>query len=203
MNYKEDLIGSIPIRVQITPQDWLRYARSSGNQKVQIEYLKRAIAMNREDSGVRRMLASIYLNAGMIREAIAKIVGGENLREAEMLAVMTEVMEGEATPAQIAAFMTALRIKGETVEEVTGAARIISQCLQIGGVAKIGQQQKSLRQVLRQHFGHMHACCNEYFGRTQKRRAILLLRRRIHYDQRPVAEGCAEIAAEARIGGGR
>jgi anthranilate phosphoribosyltransferase len=63
----------------------------------------------------------------MIREAIARIVLGEDLREAEMMAVMTEVMEGEATPAQIAAFMTALRIKGETVEEVTGAARIMRQ----------------------------------------------------------------------------
>ena len=63
----------------------------------------------------------------MIREEIAKIVRGEDLREAEMMAVMTEVMEGIATPAQIAAFMTALRIKGETVEEVTGAARIMRQ----------------------------------------------------------------------------
>ena len=63
----------------------------------------------------------------MIREGIARIVVGEDLRETEMMAVMTEVMEGEATPAQIAAFMTALRIKGETVEEVTGAARIMRQ----------------------------------------------------------------------------
>jgi anthranilate phosphoribosyltransferase len=63
----------------------------------------------------------------MIKEGIAKAVRGEDLREAEMMAVMTEVMEGEATPAQIAAFMTALRIKGETVEEVTGAARIMRQ----------------------------------------------------------------------------
>jgi anthranilate phosphoribosyltransferase len=63
----------------------------------------------------------------MIREGIAKAVQGENLREAEMEAVMTEVMEGAATPAQIAAFMTALRIKGETVEEVTGAARVMRQ----------------------------------------------------------------------------
>jgi anthranilate phosphoribosyltransferase len=63
----------------------------------------------------------------MIREGIAKAVRGEDLREAEMMAVMTEVMEGAATPAQIAAFMTALRIKGETVEEVTGAARIMRQ----------------------------------------------------------------------------
>ena len=66
------LIAAVPIRVQITPQDWLRYARSSGNQKVQIEYLKRAIAMNREDTNVRKMLASLYFNAGMTREAIAQ-----------------------------------------------------------------------------------------------------------------------------------
>lgn len=63
----------------------------------------------------------------MIREGIARIVLGEDLRETEMMAVMTEVMDGAATPAQIAAFMTALRIKGETVEEVTGAARIMRQ----------------------------------------------------------------------------
>jgi anthranilate phosphoribosyltransferase len=63
----------------------------------------------------------------MIRETIAGIVRGEDLRETEMMSVMKEIMEGEATPAQIAAFMTALRIKGETVEEVTGAARIMRQ----------------------------------------------------------------------------
>lgn len=63
----------------------------------------------------------------MIKEAIARIVLGEGLQEKEMMAVMTEVMEGEATPAQIAAFITALRIKGETVAEVTGAARIMRQ----------------------------------------------------------------------------
>ncbi|MHB8772733.1 MAG: anthranilate phosphoribosyltransferase [Syntrophales bacterium] len=63
----------------------------------------------------------------MIKEAIARVVRAEDLREAETMAVMTEVMEGEATPAQIAAFITALRIKGETVEETTGAARIMRQ----------------------------------------------------------------------------
>jgi tetratricopeptide (TPR) repeat protein len=72
ITYRGDPIAAIPIRIQITPQDWLRYARSSGNQKVQIEYLKRAIAMNREDTNVRRMLASIYLHAGMTGEAIAQ-----------------------------------------------------------------------------------------------------------------------------------
>jgi anthranilate phosphoribosyltransferase len=44
-----------------------------------------------------------------------------------MMAAMEEIMEGSATPAQIAALITALRMKGETVEEVTGAARIMRQ----------------------------------------------------------------------------
>lgn len=61
----------------------------------------------------------------MIREMLAKVIGGGDLREEEMVGVMTEIMEGGATPAQIAAFITALRMKGETVEEVTGAARVM------------------------------------------------------------------------------
>lgn len=72
ITYRGEPIAAIPIRIQITPQDWLRYARSSGNQKVQIEYLKRAIALNREDTNVRRMLASLYLQAGMTGDAIAQ-----------------------------------------------------------------------------------------------------------------------------------
>ncbi|OGP94884.1 MAG: anthranilate phosphoribosyltransferase [Deltaproteobacteria bacterium RBG_16_54_18] len=63
----------------------------------------------------------------MIKEAIAKIVLRENLGETEMMQAMDEVMGGKATPAQIAAFITALRMKGETVDEVTGAARIMRQ----------------------------------------------------------------------------
>ena len=63
----------------------------------------------------------------MIKEAIAKVVSRENLGEAEMMQAMDEVMGGTATPAQIAAFITALRMKGETVGEVTGAARIMRQ----------------------------------------------------------------------------
>ncbi len=63
----------------------------------------------------------------MIKDALAEVVNRKNLREAEMMTVMDEIMDGRATPAQIAAFITALRIKGETVEEVTGAARIMRQ----------------------------------------------------------------------------
>ena len=63
----------------------------------------------------------------MIKESIAKVVEGVNLSEAEMTAAMNDIMEGEATPAQIGSFITALRMKGETVEEVTGAARSMRQ----------------------------------------------------------------------------
>ena len=63
----------------------------------------------------------------MIKEAISKVVNGTDLREGEMVSVMTEIMEGQAKPAQIGAFVTALRLKGETSEEVTGAARVMRQ----------------------------------------------------------------------------
>jgi len=58
----------------------------------------------------------------MIREVLARVVDGCDLSAADMRGVMDEIMSGQATPAQIAGFITALRMKGETVEEVTGAA---------------------------------------------------------------------------------
>ena len=61
----------------------------------------------------------------MIKEAIAKVVRGSHLTELEMEQVMEEIMTGAATPAQIGSFVTALRIKGETVDEITGAARMM------------------------------------------------------------------------------
>ena len=61
----------------------------------------------------------------MIRDAIQKVIDGNSLTETEMIETMTEIMEGETTDAQIACFLTALRLKGETVEEITGAARVM------------------------------------------------------------------------------
>jgi len=61
----------------------------------------------------------------MIRDLISKIVEGTDLTETEMVKAMDEIMSGEATPAQIGAFITALRLKGETVDEITGAARVM------------------------------------------------------------------------------
>lgn len=63
----------------------------------------------------------------MIKRAIAKVVDHENLPEGEMIEVMNQIMSGEATPAQIGAFITALRMKGETIEEITGAAKVMKE----------------------------------------------------------------------------
>ncbi len=61
----------------------------------------------------------------MIKETIAKAVEGQDLTQEEMEGTMEEIMSGHATPAQIGSFITALRIKGETVEEITGAATVM------------------------------------------------------------------------------
>lgn len=63
----------------------------------------------------------------MIREAIKMLVDNLSLSEAEMAECMEEIMEGKATEAQIGSFLLGLRIKGETVEEITGAARIMRE----------------------------------------------------------------------------
>ena len=63
----------------------------------------------------------------MIKEAIVRLVRGNHLTEGEMESNMDEIMTGKATPAQIGAFATALRLKGETVDEITGAARAMRQ----------------------------------------------------------------------------
>lgn len=63
----------------------------------------------------------------MIKEAISNIVKNQDLTESDMMTVMNEIMTGAATPGQIGAFITALRIKGETVNEITGAAKVMRE----------------------------------------------------------------------------
>nr|MBC8412458.1 anthranilate phosphoribosyltransferase [bacterium] len=63
----------------------------------------------------------------MIKEAISLAIDGISLSEAQMSGAMREIMEGNATGAQIGSLLTALRIKGETVEEITGAVRVMRE----------------------------------------------------------------------------
>ncbi len=62
-----------------------------------------------------------------IQEAIGQVVVGCDLSEKAMYEVMQDIMSGETTAAQIGAFITALRIKGETVAEITGAVRVMRE----------------------------------------------------------------------------
>jgi len=63
----------------------------------------------------------------MIKESIGKVVSGNDLSRREMYNTFNEIMSGKATPAQIGAFITALRMKGETVDEITGAVKVMRE----------------------------------------------------------------------------
>jgi anthranilate phosphoribosyltransferase len=63
----------------------------------------------------------------MIREAIGKVVAGRDLSEDEAATVMQELMSEEATASQAAALLVALRLKGETVDEITGMVRVMRE----------------------------------------------------------------------------
>ena len=62
-----------------------------------------------------------------IQQAIARLVESADLNTEEMKAVMRQVMGGEATPAQIGAFLVALRMKGETIDEIAAATQVMRE----------------------------------------------------------------------------
>jgi len=63
----------------------------------------------------------------MIRESIDKVVSGQSLSMEDASLVMREIMEGEATPAQLGAFLTALALKSETTQEIAGMAKVMRE----------------------------------------------------------------------------
>ena len=63
----------------------------------------------------------------MIRESIDTVVSGQSLSMEDASLVMREIMEGEATPAQLGAFLTALALKGETTQEIAGMAKVMRE----------------------------------------------------------------------------
>ncbi|BHH83520.1 anthranilate phosphoribosyltransferase [Desulforhopalus sp. 52FAK] len=62
-----------------------------------------------------------------IKQAISEVVTGKDLTENQMVSVMDEIMSGAATEAQIGSFITALRMKGETIDEIVGAVRVMRE----------------------------------------------------------------------------
>jgi anthranilate phosphoribosyltransferase len=71
-----------------------------------------------------------------IQAAVRQLVEGNDLSREQAREVMTEIMEGRATPAQIGSLLTSLRIKGETIDEITGFAEAMrnkSERVQVNG----------------------------------------------------------------------
>jgi anthranilate phosphoribosyltransferase len=64
----------------------------------------------------------------VIKESIRKLVDGADLTYEESMASMKEIMSGAATTAQIGAFLTALRMKGETADEITAFTTVMKEC---------------------------------------------------------------------------
>ena len=62
-----------------------------------------------------------------IKKALVRIVSGDDLSLSQMQAVMSQIMTGDATQAQIGAFLMGLRMKGETIDEITGAVKVMRQ----------------------------------------------------------------------------
>ncbi|PIE41773.1 MAG: anthranilate phosphoribosyltransferase [Gammaproteobacteria bacterium] len=62
-----------------------------------------------------------------IKAALKRVIASENLSETEMAEVMRQIMTGQATQAQIGGFLIGLRMKGETIDEITGAARVMRE----------------------------------------------------------------------------
>ncbi len=62
-----------------------------------------------------------------LRDALGRVVAGETLRSAEARAAFEDIMDGRVPPARLAAFLVALRMRGETVEEITAFARVMRE----------------------------------------------------------------------------
>ena len=65
-----------------------------------------------------------------IQEAIAAVCSRQDLYAKEMISVMRTIMTGEATDAQIGAFLMGLRMKGEAIDEIVGAASVMRELSQ-------------------------------------------------------------------------
>ena len=62
-----------------------------------------------------------------IQTALNNVIAGKDLNRADMHSVMQTIMQGDATPAQIGGLLVALRLKGESVDEITAAAEVMRE----------------------------------------------------------------------------
>jgi len=70
VKFKGEEIARIPVQVEVSPQDWLRFAKASESQRSQIQYLERAVAESKDDVNLRKALAAAHVKAGNVDRAI-------------------------------------------------------------------------------------------------------------------------------------
>ena len=133
---------SLPDALEVTAKTWedeimgVRHTRSASLEGVQFhpesimttagkQLLANFLRMARRDDAPRSCAA-----IGSARSR------GQDLTRAEMAEVIGQIMDGEATPAQIGGFLIALRTKGETVDELVGAARAMRAARAAAGAAR-------------------------------------------------------------------
>ncbi|KQC07285.1 MAG: hypothetical protein APR62_06560 [Smithella sp. SDB] len=88
ISYRNKKIASVPLKILITPQDWFRFAKDSSNVREQIEYLKKAIELNKNDISVRKILAGIYSRLGRVDDAISQYKGALKLKPDDTIALV-------------------------------------------------------------------------------------------------------------------
>ena len=62
-----------------------------------------------------------------LRDALSRLAGGQDLSDEEAQSAVSEIIAGESSEATVASFLTALRVKGETPDELAGAVRAVRQ----------------------------------------------------------------------------
>jgi tetratricopeptide (TPR) repeat protein len=87
INYRNETIAIVPLKIEITPQDWFRFAKDSSNVQEQIEYLKKAVGMNKKDISVRKVLAGVFSKLGRLDEAIGEYKEVLNIKPDDSLSM--------------------------------------------------------------------------------------------------------------------
>lgn len=101
----------------------LRRRRGHGSRTHEISHFRRTVSSRiGDDARWETDDRKFYGGSKMIKEAILKLAKKENLTYEEAEAVMNEIMSGEATPVQMSSYLTALSLKGETIDEITASA---------------------------------------------------------------------------------
>ena len=131
--------------------------------------------------------------SAVIQEALADLLDGHDLGRERGREVMGEIMRGEATPAQIGGFLVALRLKGETADEIAGCAEAMREhVLPVQPAARRPRRHGRHRRRRREHDQHLDRGRDRRRGRRRRRREARQPRRLV---ARPAPRTCSRRSA--------